>query len=168
MLRPYVELAHSPQPYEVRELPEHMALVALYEGAEQLECHEDGAENATNAERWRALCYTLTVPNTPNLSQRVEAALPAWLAKAKALAVADAAHAVRRKRDQLLRDCDYTTGTDYPATDAERDAWREYRQQLRDVPEQPGFPWDIIWPSAPAREKAADTILATIDELIGG
>jgi hypothetical protein len=24
-----------------------------------------------------------------------------------------------------------------------------YRQALRDVPSQPGFPWDIIWPEAP-------------------
>ena len=24
-----------------------------------------------------------------------------------------------------------------------------YRQALRDIPSQPGFPWDIIWPEAP-------------------
>lgn len=161
MLQPYVELSHNPPSHEIRPLPGGMAIVALYDGAELLETMEDGAQ------RWRALCYTVTVPNVPNLAQRVAASAAAWLEKAKALATAAAAHEARAQRDQMLRDCDYATGTDYPATDMERNAWREYRQALRDIPEQAGFPWEIAWPAAPKREKAADTILGTIDELIG-
>ncbi|WP_412841983.1 phage tail assembly chaperone, partial [Cereibacter johrii] len=29
-------------------------------------------------------------------------------------------------------------------------AWTAYRQALRDVPEQPGFPAEIAWPEPPA------------------
>lgn len=29
-------------------------------------------------------------------------------------------------------------------------AWRTYREQLRNVPEQDGFPFDITWPQQPA------------------
>lgn len=29
-------------------------------------------------------------------------------------------------------------------------AWRTYREQLRNVPEQDGFPFDITWPEQPA------------------
>ncbi|TCK37963.1 phage tail assembly chaperone [Paraburkholderia sp. BL8N3] len=32
------------------------------------------------------------------------------------------------------------------------DAWRTYRQALRDVPQQAGFPMDIDWPLAPGQE----------------
>lgn len=28
--------------------------------------------------------------------------------------------------------------------------WATYRQALRDVPSQPGFPWDITWPTEPS------------------
>ena len=28
-------------------------------------------------------------------------------------------------------------------------AWAEYRQQLRDLSKQPGFPDDVVWPTAP-------------------
>ena len=27
--------------------------------------------------------------------------------------------------------------------------WAVYRQALRDIPEQPGFPWDVEWPTKP-------------------
>jgi hypothetical protein len=29
------------------------------------------------------------------------------------------------------------------------DAWAEYRQELRDITSQPGFPWEIGWPEMP-------------------
>ena len=35
---------------------------------------------------------------------------------------------------------------DYPISDANRDALKAYRQALRDVPEQPGFPDEVVWP----------------------
>jgi hypothetical protein len=31
----------------------------------------------------------------------------------------------------------------------QRDAWVQYRQDLLDVPSQPGFPNNIIWPTKP-------------------
>ena len=34
-------------------------------------------------------------------------------------------------------------------TDAEREALQQYRQALLDVPQQPGFPRDIVWPEKP-------------------
>jgi hypothetical protein len=33
--------------------------------------------------------------------------------------------------------------------DSEKLAWKEYRQALLDVPQQEGFPWNIIWPTQP-------------------
>lgn len=34
-------------------------------------------------------------------------------------------------------------------SEAQRDVWRAYRQALMDVPQQPGFPYDIQWPTKP-------------------
>lgn len=50
-------------------------------------------------------------------------------------------------RDTLLRRCDWTQLSDVVRTDAQ--AWVDYRQALRDVPSQVGFPFDIIWPISP-------------------
>ena len=54
--------------------------------------------------------------------------------------------AVRRMRSQLLSDCDWTQLPDAPV---DVEAWRTYRQKLRDVTKQEGFPFSIDWPSSP-------------------
>jgi hypothetical protein len=59
------------------------------------------------------------------------------------------AAAVRAKRNALLAASDYTQATDYPSTYAARTAWAEYRQQLRDVTKQAGFPASVVWPVPP-------------------
>mgnify|MGYP000417879314 FL=1 len=53
---------------------------------------------------------------------------------------------VRAERDRLLADSDWTQVPDAPVDQA---AWATYRQALRDVPQQAGFPSDINWPTTP-------------------
>jgi hypothetical protein len=53
---------------------------------------------------------------------------------------------VRQQRNQLLSDCDWTQLPDSPA---DHEAWATYRQALRDVTAQAGFPWDVVWPEQP-------------------
>jgi len=53
---------------------------------------------------------------------------------------------VRGKRDRLLAASDWTQVTDAPVDQA---AWATYRQALRDVPEQAGFPYSVAWPTEP-------------------
>jgi len=52
----------------------------------------------------------------------------------------------RATRDRLLKDSDWTQLPDAPVDQA---AWAEYRQALRDLPQQSGFPADINWPTQP-------------------
>jgi len=52
----------------------------------------------------------------------------------------------RSKRDDLLDKSDYTQLSDAPVN---AQAWADYRQALRDLPEQSGFPGDITWPIPP-------------------
>jgi hypothetical protein len=51
--------------------------------------------------------------------------------------------ATRTIRNNLLAACDWTQVLDAPA---DKDVWADYRQALRDVPEQAGFPAQIEWP----------------------
>lgn len=52
-----------------------------------------------------------------------------------------------RNRNARLLETDWTQLPDVP--EATRNSYLEYRQALRDVPSQPGFPNDIIWPEKP-------------------
>lgn len=67
---------------------------------------------------------------------------------ADAIAATDAnqANSVRSQRNRLLTESDWTQVADAPVDKA---AWATYRQALRDVPLQTGFPWDITWPTQP-------------------
>jgi len=51
---------------------------------------------------------------------------------------------VRSQRDSLLQQSDV-----YALADRITDAWTAYRQDLRDIPSQAGFPSDITWPTKP-------------------
>ena len=57
------------------------------------------------------------------------------------------ANNVRAERDGKLANTDWTQGKDIP--DAVSTKWAAYRQALRDVPAQAGFPWNVQWPSKP-------------------
>ncbi|AIP06680.1 MULTISPECIES: tail fiber assembly protein [pseudomallei group] len=61
-----------------------------------------------------------------------------------------AAQKAREQRDSLLRASDWTQAPDVSAVTREK--WVAYRQTLRDLPEQPGFPLDVRWPDAPTSE----------------
>lgn len=68
---------------------------------------------------------------------------------------------VRRKRDSLISDTDYYILPDYPSTPECLEAVKAYRQALRDIPEQSGFPRNVQWPSLPSalsRDKGLATV----------
>ena len=64
----------------------------------------------------------------------------------KAIKDAEQAKNVRNLRTEMLKDCDWTQIAD---STADKTAWATYRQALRDVPSQAGFPWVITWPTQP-------------------
>ena len=53
----------------------------------------------------------------------------------------------KQLRDDLLIQCDWTQLPDVP--ESTKVKWMEYRQALRDIPNQIGFPFDIKWPEIP-------------------
>lgn len=59
---------------------------------------------------------------------------------------ANQANSQRAYRNTLLSDSDWTQVADAPV---DKQAWATYRQALRDVTAQAGFPWDIDWPAQP-------------------
>lgn len=56
---------------------------------------------------------------------------------------------VRAQRDRLLSESDWTRMDDAPLTVEQRDTWADYRQALRDVPQEFASPDDVVWPEQP-------------------
>ena len=82
------------------------------------------------------------IPFTPEEEAERDAEEAAWAAGENDRLAA----AAREKRNALLAECDWTQVADAPVDKA---AWASYRQALRDVPSQPGFPYNVIWPEVP-------------------
>lgn len=112
--------------------------------------------------------YRLNVPNRENLLESVTAAKEEWLEAAKRSEYNALAAQIRARRDALLlesdaRMCFDRMGLEVPsgstfsawlgflkgiATSISGE-WASYRQALRDLPEQPGFPYDVEFPAPP-------------------
>jgi len=102
----------------------------------------DVPDTAVNGARLVAGVWTN--PPAPVLPTDAEIALQQ--ATYKAQSDTEQAASVRASRTQKLKDCDWTQISDSTANKA---AWATYRQALRDITTQAGFPWNVEWPVQP-------------------
>jgi hypothetical protein len=56
---------------------------------------------------------------------------------------------VRLERDQKLVESDWVVIKSMETEVPEIEAWKFYRQALRNIPQQSGFPWNVVWPKKP-------------------
>lgn len=115
--------------------------------------------------------YRLNVPNRAGLLKTVKAAKKNWLEAAKAAEYDALAAEIREKRNKLLEASDAQMcidrmGLDIPSgstfsawlaflkgiADTISGEWAKYRQQLRDITKQEGFPYNVEFPKPPEDE----------------
>ena len=70
-------------------------------------------------------------------------------AEYKASKDTEQAKSMRQTRDDKLKECDWIVIKNLETNSNIPGAWEVYRQALRDVPSQSGFPWTVTWPDAP-------------------
>lgn len=156
----------APNAYSINDHPtkSDYAIVKLCENAEQY------TEEETSG--WVYDEYALVIPNREDLADDIETNYSAWITRAKNVEYDRMAETVRSVRDKLLEDSDTVMlldrmGLVLPDTitattmlAAVRDLstglkntlsgeWAQYRERLRDIPEQAGFPYAIEWPRKP-------------------
>lgn len=56
---------------------------------------------------------------------------------------------VRAQRDTLLLRSDWVVVAAYEKGASVPQEWQDYRQALRDIPTQDGFPYSVTWPTKP-------------------
>jgi len=81
------------------------------------------------------------VPYTAEEQAEYDIKQAAWEAGANDRKAAE----VRAERNEKIRVCDWRVLPDV----LNSDIWKTYRQALRDIPTQTGFPNDVVWPEQP-------------------
>jgi len=100
--------------------------------------------------------YELEMNYKQTLSAQIETNYSKWLQKAKNTEKDTEAQKVRNYRDNLLNACDikHCNPEKWTAmSDNEKLAWGTYKQALRDISMQDGFPYAVNWPILPADTK---------------
>jgi Phage tail assembly chaperone protein len=91
-------------------------------------------------------------PALINDSWQVEWVISEASAEEQVIRTTKKAHEVRTLRDSGLKGSDFTQLLDFAGDANTKAKWGEFRQLLRDVPQQTGFPWDITWPVPPQED----------------
>lgn len=116
--------------------------------------------------------YIVETTDRPNIGEIISGALDGWIEAAAKKELDAAAAAVREVRNRLLTESDAAMALDRMGLElpdsitattmlkvfkslvevlknAVSGDWAKYRQALRDIPNQPGFPYEINWPKKP-------------------
>jgi hypothetical protein len=56
---------------------------------------------------------------------------------------------IKLTRNKLLELSDWTQIPNGPLTSEKQQEWAVYRQELRDITSQPGYPYNVVWPTPP-------------------
>lgn len=87
----------------------------------------------------------VAIPAKPDQYSVFDFTTKQWVQN-QTMAVSD----VNLKRQKLLYATDWTQIPNGPLTTTQQEAWATYRQELRDIPEQSGYPFNVIWPTPPS------------------
>jgi len=123
-------------------------LLSMYSGTEaNLNGHELVRVAELDVPTFDKQTQKLVQDSTPTLANNIWSL--GWAAQTLNQAEQDAqntlqAKSVRDDRTKRLSDSDWTQIAD---STADKAAWAIYRQALRDVTKQDGFPWTITWPN---------------------
>lgn len=86
------------------------------------------------------------------LQARISANYDEWLQKAKDAEYEAEAEKIRTFRNACLKkiDIDYCNAENWLLmSQASKNEWMAYKQKLRTIPDQPGYPYKVSWPKQP-------------------
>lgn len=128
----------GPDEYLAQNTPENCAAI---EGSHDWQCRR------VDLQTGQVVPYQPPAPAADQYTTWAwDAAIERWVSSPTTAALA---RDVRAERDRRMLDCDWVIVSAMDTGVAVLPAWRAYRQALRNVPNQPGFPAAVVWPTAP-------------------
>lgn len=167
----YTETIEWTPPYPGIALPGNATLmrppscetgsVAVYRSGEWLIEEDHRGETVYDIATAAPVIITALGPLPDGVTRLVPPDFPVWLAgewgtDEVTMQVHNTA-TIRAERDRRLQSCDWTQLPDAALTDEQVTEWATYRQALRDITEQGGFPWGgdidaVPWPDIPVSD----------------
>ena len=127
-------------PFKIENIRDGKCTVLFFDNIEETEDEEGNTV-------YQYDLYVLDKVNyRVNLQETIENNYDEWLNMAIDYDFNTFAKEIRAKRDKLLNETDWTQMKDTALSEQKQEQYRVYRQALRDVPEQEGFPYDVVWP----------------------
>lgn len=108
---------------------------------------ELGNDDSSNKKVYSYDTYSMETEYRENLAEVIENDISNWLKSVKEKDYNEVASDIRKQRDSLLYETDKYIIDDYPISNENKEKILEYRQKLRDLPEQEGFPYNVVWPT---------------------
>ena len=135
-----VECNEKRPKFEIEDLG-NAFLIRLYENEKTV--HRDGSDNQPEYNGYQYTTYEIigTVPDDLNDRESF------WASYIKDSDITETSELIRNERDRLLLSCDWAV---LPDAKTNKEKWETYRQALRDIPEQKGFPYEVTWPVPPS------------------
>lgn len=141
----------KPNKFEINEVENGKCTVLFFNNIVEKEISQLG--NEENKITYVYDMYKIRANYRDNLSKEIEKNYEKWINFVKKNEHDELALEIRNKRDKLLNATDKFTIIDYPISENDKQKVLEYRQKLRDLPEQEGFPYNIEWPEKPNVEQ---------------
>ena len=114
---------------------------------DNIEEYEVTNEDGTTSINYRYDLYVMeNVAFRENLADIIQENLLSWLELAKEQDKEKVGNEIKAWRNEQLYKTDFTQQVDAPFTEEEKAKYREYRQALRNIPQQEGFPYDVVIP----------------------
>lgn len=165
-----VYCSYYPVPYVIDKIDKQNSNIRFYTNITQVD-ELDPYVDSMNVTNYSSDVYVLKVQNRDNLNEYVRDNYDYLLSLAKNEDANEKAKEVRKLRNSLLQESDKQVlldriGLVAPSGDtftawkpflgelvsALSGDWATYRQALRDVPAQKGFPYDVVWPTKPTEQ----------------
>lgn len=122
-----------------------VGLDPVFEGPQAIPTDQYGFSQFAGLEQTAGKWFTKYIVG-PTFTDNEDGTAAEQMAAYKIRRDAEQASAIRDTRNKKLAECDWTQLADSPV---DKTVWGQYRQSLRDVPAQAGFPWNVTWPSKP-------------------
>lgn len=113
--------------------------IQLSENEDYVEGEYSGNSNYIDSDK-----QVVAIPERPNEYSDFDFTTKQWIANQNK-AIFD----ILQKRQKLLVASDWTQLPNGPFTAEKQAAWATYRQALRDITDQAGYPLNVEWPTAP-------------------
>lgn len=139
--------------FEIENLDKNKCDIVFYTNIIEKEQESTNMEENATIKIYEYDTYRINIDYRDGIKEEIKNNYQEWLKNAKQSEYSELATKIREKRDKLLDATDKFTIIDYPISENSKQEVLEYRQKLRDLPEQEGFPYDIKWPEKPNIEQ---------------